>query len=186
MKSQRLETGPAKLLVKGEQGSVFLRSVPWLIPFPLDFQYQAIQELLWSNALFKICRKKASQKEKIWSLLKVVTIWQEKEDLRKSNHKTFIQKKWQQKVSKKVVIKLLSSTHCCYCLVAKSCLTLCHPVECSLPGSSAHRILQARILEWVAISFFRGSSWPRNQTLITCLAGRFFSSQLITEIEIFL
>ena len=46
---------------------------------------------------------------------------------------------------------------CCYCLVTKSCVTLCDPVICSPPGSSVHGILQATILEWAAISFFRGS-----------------------------
>jgi len=46
--------------------------------------------------------------------------------------------------------------------VAQSCLTLCNPVNCSLPGSSVHGILQARVLEWVAISFSRGSSRPRD------------------------
>ena len=46
--------------------------------------------------------------------------------------------------------------------VAQLCLTLCHPVGCSLPGSSVHGILQARILEWVAFSFSRGSSQPRD------------------------
>ena len=45
--------------------------------------------------------------------------------------------------------------------VAQSCLTLCDPMECSLPGSSVHGIFQARVLEWVAISFSRGSSQPR-------------------------
>ena len=53
------------------------------------------------------------------------------------------------------------SLHCCCCHqseVAQSCPTLCDPVDCSPPGSSAHGILQARILEWVAISFSRGSS----------------------------
>ena len=43
-------------------------------------------------------------------------------------------------------------------LVTQSCLTLCDPVDCSPPGSSVHGILQARVLEWVAISFSRGSS----------------------------
>ena len=43
-------------------------------------------------------------------------------------------------------------------LVTQSCLTLCNPMDCSLPGSSVHRILQARILEWVAIPFSRESS----------------------------
>ena len=46
--------------------------------------------------------------------------------------------------------------------VVQSCLTLCHPMDCSLPGSSTHGIFQARILEWVAISFSRGSSQPRD------------------------
>ena len=44
----------------------------------------------------------------------------------------------------------------------------------SPPGSSVHRILQARILKWVAISFFRGSSPPRDQTWVSCISGRFF------------
>ena len=52
--------------------------------------------------------------------------------------------------------------NCCHCCsVAQSCPTLCDPVDCSLPGSSVHGILQVRILEWVAISFCRGSSPPR-------------------------
>ena len=46
-------------------------------------------------------------------------------------------------------------------LVSQSCLTLCNPMDCSLPGSSVHGFLQARILEWVAIPFSRGSSQPR-------------------------
>ena len=46
--------------------------------------------------------------------------------------------------------------------VTQLCPTLCDPMDCSLPGSSVHGILQARVLEWVAISFSRGSSWPRN------------------------
>ena len=50
-------------------------------------------------------------------------------------------------------------------LVAQSCLTLCDPMDCRLPVSSVQGILQARILEWVAIPFFRGPSRPRDQTL---------------------
>ena len=61
-------------------------------------------------------------------------------------------------------------------LVAKSYPTLATPwTVCNLPGSSVHGILQARILEWVAISFSRGSFPPRNQTQISCIAGRFFT-----------
>ena len=51
----------------------------------------------------------------------------------------------------------------------------CDPMDCSLPGSSVHGILQARILEWVSISFSRGSSQPRNWTWVSCIAGRFFT-----------
>ena len=59
------------------------------------------------------------------------------------------------------------------------CQTLCDPMDCSPPGSSVHGILQARILEWVAISFSRRSSQPRDQTCISmslALAGRFIST----------
>ena len=50
----------------------------------------------------------------------------------------------------------------CFDLITKSCLTLCDPVDYSLPGSSVHGILQARFLEWVAVSLSRGSSRPQN------------------------
>ena len=60
--------------------------------------------------------------------------------------------------------------------VAQSCLTLCDPLDCSLPGSSLHGIFQARVLEWVGISFFRGSSQPKDQTQVSCIAGGFFIS----------
>ena len=56
-------------------------------------------------------------------------------------------------------------------LVAQSCLTLCDPRDCN----PLHGILQARILEWVAIYFSRGSSRPRDQTGVSCTAGRFFT-----------
>ena len=60
-------------------------------------------------------------------------------------------------------------------LVAQSCPTLCDPMDCSPQGSSVHGILQARILQWVAISFSRASSQPRDWTWVTCTAGRFFT-----------
>ena len=56
------------------------------------------------------------------------------------------------------------------CLVTKSCPTLCDPMDCSPPGSAVIGTLQARILEWVAISFSRGSSWPRDPTHISCVS----------------
>ena len=58
--------------------------------------------------------------------------------------------------------------HVCVCPVAKSCLTLCNPVDCNPPGASVHETLQTRILEWVVISSSRGSSRPRDQTCISC------------------
>ena len=59
--------------------------------------------------------------------------------------------------------------------VTQSCLILCDPVDCSLPGSSFHGILQARILEQVTISFSRGSSWPRDQTRVSRIGDRGFN-----------
>ena len=59
--------------------------------------------------------------------------------------------------------------------VAQSRLTLCDPMDCSLPGSSVHGIFQARVLEWVAIAFSRGSSQPRDQTQVFHTAGRHFT-----------
>ena len=58
------------------------------------------------------------------------------------------------------------------CMGAQSCFILCGPVDCSPPGSSVHGILQARVLEWVSISSFRGSSWPRDWTHVSCIGGR--------------
>ena len=60
-------------------------------------------------------------------------------------------------------------------LVTQSCLTLCEPMDCSLSSSSVHRILQTKILEWVASAFSRGSSRPRDQTWVSCFADRFFT-----------
>ena len=60
-------------------------------------------------------------------------------------------------------------------LVTQSCLTLCPPVDYSLPGSSVHGIFQARILVWIAIPFSRGSSQPRDHTRVSCVAGLFFT-----------
>ena len=83
-----------------------------------------------------------------------------------------------QKEKKKGKIKKLETTLMVVkvqVIVSQLCLTLCHPMDCSLPGSSVHGILQARILEWDAISFSRASSWPRDQTPVSMLACRFFT-----------
>ena len=56
------------------------------------------------------------------------------------------------------------------CWVTRSCPTLCNPMGCSPPGSSVHGVLHTRVLEWVAISSSRGSSWPRNGTHVSCVS----------------
>ena len=64
----------------------------------------------------------------------------------------------------------------------QSCLTLCDHMDCSPPGSSVHEILQARVLEWVAMPS-KGSSQPRDQTWISCTASRFFTIGAIEEAQ---
>ena len=69
--------------------------------------------------------------------------------------------------------------HCV--LVAQSCLTLFDPMDCSSSGSPVHGTLQARILEWVAIPFSRGSSPPRNWIQVSSIMGRFFTTLATRE-----
>ena len=69
------------------------------------------------------------------------------------------------------------------------CPTLCDPMNCNLPGSSVHGILQATILEWVAMSCSRGSSQPRDGTHVSCgfcIAGGFFTTEPLLTVHIFL
>ena len=75
-------------------------------------------------------------------------------------------------------IVLTEQTILCSCVCAHSlqlCLTLGDPMDCSLPVSSVHGILQARILEWVATPSSRGSSQPRDPTQVSCIAGGSFT-----------
>ena len=70
------------------------------------------------------------------------------------------------------------------CRPAQPCLTLCDPMDYSLPGASVHGILQARILEWVLMPFSKGSSQPRDQTCVSvspALEGRFFTTSATWE-----
>ena len=66
---------------------------------------------------------------------------------------------------------------CVRAKLLQSCLTLCNPMDCSLPCSSIHGILQARILEWVAMPSSRGSSQPRDWTHISGIAGGFLTTE---------
>ena len=76
------------------------------------------------------------------------------------------------------------SVKACLCCVLKSCLTLCDPMDCSLPGSSVHGVLQAEILEWIAMPSARRSSQPRDRTQSLpspALAGGFFTTSATWE-----
>ena len=66
-------------------------------------------------------------------------------------------------------------SNCTVLCLTQSCPTLCDPVDCSPPGSSVHGILQARTLEWGAISFSRASSWSRDRTQVSRIAGGRFN-----------
>ena len=76
--------------------------------------------------------------------------------------------KWKHKWNESMIVMKMKV------LVVQSCLMLCDAIDCSPPGSSVHEILQAGILGCVAIPFSRGSSWPRDQTWVFCIASRFF------------
>ena len=75
-----------------------------------------------------------------------------------------------------LTIKTSQSFWCC-CLITDSCLTLCNPMDYSPPSFSVHGIAQARIMEWVAISFFRSSSQSRDQTHVSCIVGGLFTAE---------
>ena len=71
-----------------------------------------------------------------------------------------------------------------FCIVIQSCPTLCDSVDCSPPGFSVHGILQARILGWVAMPFSRRFSQPRDQTHVSHIAGRFFTTWATREAQV--
>ena len=77
----------------------------------------------------------------------------------------------------RIIVILSTHVKLYVCSVTKSCLTLCNPTDCSPPGTSVHGIFQARILEWVAISYSRGTSQPRDWTCVSCVAGSFFTTE---------
>ena len=78
------------------------------------------------------------------------------------------------KYFKHLIILTLGQSRVCVCVCVYSiiqlCLTLCHPMDCSPPDSSVHGIFQERILEWVSISFSRGSTQPRDRTHVSCVS----------------
>ena len=92
-------------------------------------------------------------------------------------NKYFVTCTWENSARWRNVFRCLSDLMLFSHLVAKSCPTLLRPHGLYPPGSSIHGISQARILRWVAISFSRGSSQPRDQTHIACLVCRFFTTE---------
>ena len=108
-----------------------------------------------------------------WSFPSVADIWH------------FIQNLFQEFISLSFVSCIVCVCVCvCVCvwvLAVQLCPTLWDPMDCNLPASSVHGILQARILEWVAIPFFRGSSRPRDQTWVSCTAGRSYTANFLLK-----
>ena len=76
---------------------------------------------------------------------------------------------------------MMGLCYCYYCLVTKLCPPLCNPMDCSPLGPSVHGISQARILEWVAISFSTASSWPRDGTRVSCICKQILYHCAIRE-----
>ena len=96
--------------------------------------------------------------------------------LRKSLNKCRIKEKFPTQLNKDINVKLTAN--------AQSFPTFCKPMDCSPPGFSVHGILQAIILECVAIPFPRKSSWPRDQIQVSCIAGRFFNIWATREAQL--
>ena len=93
-------------------------------------------------------------------------------------------KPWQNAADTQSTCPYLGWYRNCVVLDAQSCLILCSPMDCSLLGSSVHGILQARILESVAIPFSKPSFWLRDQTWVSSIAGRFFTIWATREAQL--
>ena len=91
----------------------------------------------------------------LWGVISVKSLW----------------KTLQQYVGKQIICSIWAVLR----FLTQSCLTLCDPVDCSLPGPSVYGILRARTLEWVAMPSSRGSSQPRDRTQVSYIAGRIFT-----------
>ena len=92
-----------------------------------------------------------------------VSMWNE--DSNSTKEKKYL---WQRQEGERFLSYICFLIQFIQCVHAQSCPTLCNPIDCSLPDSSVHGILQPRILEWVAISSSKGSSQPRDWTCISC------------------
>ena len=122
-----------------------------------------------------------------WDLIKFKSFWAAKKVINKMKrkpiwwHKTFANDMTNKGLIR-ISLKNLQTAHVALKVnVTQSCPTLCNPMDCSLPSSTIHGILQARRLEWFAISFSRWSSRPRDWTQVSCTVGRCFTIQATRE-----
>ena len=110
-----------------------------------------------------------------WSIMKLDWLCFFLKLKRRSSTQAGKKKKERKKERKDLELTVTQSEVKKWSEVTQSCPTLCDPMDFSLSGSSIHGIFQARILEWVSISFSRRSSWPRDWTLVSCIGGRCFT-----------
>ena len=115
--------------------------------------------------------KKGQDSHQIWVLLKIVILHPSFSHLYNGKTKiTFYKSQTCKLEMQKIISDIYESES--ESEVAQSCPTLCDPIDCSLPGSSVHGILQAIVLEWIVISFARGSSQPRARTRVSRIVNR--------------
>ena len=101
-------------------------------------------------------------------------IWQHTERIMQCNQVGFIPGMQGWLNTCESINTMYCSNKYCEALITQVMSDLCDPLDCSPPGTSIHEILQARMLEWVAVSFSSGSSWSRDRIWVSCTAGRFF------------
>ena len=118
--------------------------------------------------------------EKCWQYIAPIT-WQQPKQI-------FLNKAFDRNHFEWYFILSAFNYHCYFIHVlselSQSCPTLCDPMDCSLSGSSVHGIFPARVLEWIAISFSRGPSRPRNQTWVSCIADGCYTMGAIGEAQL--
>ena len=142
----------------------FIKSI--VLKMKLGFAFIFPWKETWTTTQFNVLFPALEQNDlwKRWNLFATFTVH---ESLRSNETnwavKTFVERKVKERKKESEV--------------AQSYPTVCNPVDCSLPGSSVHGILQARTLEWVTISSSRGSSRPRDWNCVSCTAGVFFTTE---------
>ena len=145
--------------------------------FRLLYKQQLYIEFL--KIPFSLCRSNVyihNLNKRIWKKFPIISFLKRKTNINRYEHVLFdLFLSIPKKKNKIYVLRFLCMSICC--LVAESCLILCDPMDCSSQGSSVHGITQTRILEWVAISFSRGSSGPKDWTCVSTLAGGFFTTE---------